>query len=402
MKNPPAKHIYLKNFQGFLHSDYSSSSLLVLATLVAIFMANGLFSEPYLQVLQHNLTLQLGPLSITETVRAWINATLMAVFFLTVGLEIKQEVALGSLSSFRQASLPVAGAIGGMAVPAAIFLLWNWNQSGVHGWAIPMATDPAFVIAILSVLRHRVPTGVRTFLIALAVVDDIGATVVIALVYNEGVHLAPLLISLIIVLLLALINKAGVKNLATYLLLGVFLWMAFLKSGIHTSIAAVILAFMVPVRSTGPILDAPLNRLERCLAPWVNYLILPVFALSNAGISFQETSLAGAFQSSIAPGVFFGLVIGKPLGIMVVSFLAVWLKVSRLPIGVHWQHMASASVLCGIGFTTSIFLASLAFEGGTQFAQSKIGILSASLVAALVGGVSILRATLAKNEVQFD
>lgn len=379
-----------QNFQGFLESDYASGSLLLLATLAAILLANGPFSEPYHQLLGHALTLHVGPLDVTETVREWINATLMAVFFLTVGLEIKQELVLGSLSSMRRAALPVAAAIDGMLTPAGIFTLFNWGQPSIIGWAIPMATDPAFAIAVPSALRSRIPIGLRAFLIAVAVVDDIGATIVIALVYHQGFLLSPLLISLAIVLLL-LINKARVQSLVPYLLLGFLLWAAFLESGIHTSVAAVILALTIPVRSKDPGRDAPLNRLAHQLAPWVNFLILPLFALSNAGISFWEVSLSAAFQSAITIGILLGLVVGKPIGIIAVSYLAVRLRAAHFPQGVRWRHVTGAGFLGGIGFTTSIFLAGLAFAGGTQFTQSKIGILTASLVAGWLGGLILWR-----------
>lgn len=363
-----------------------------MATLAAILIANGPFSEPYHQLLAHELTLHIGPLDATETVREWINATLMAVFFLTIGAEVKQELVLGSLSSVQKAALPVTAAIGGMLVPAGIYTLLNWNQPTNIGWAIPMATDPAFAIAVLSVLRNRIPVGLRAFLIAVAVVDDIGATIVIAIVYHEGFQLSPLLVSLAIVLLLLLINKAGVQSLVPYLLLGVLLWAAFLESGIHTSVAAVILALTLPIESRDPKREAPLNRLEHRLGPWVNFLILPVFALSNAGISFQEVSLSAALHSPTTIGILFGLVVGKPLGIVAVSYLAVRLRAAHLPRGVNWQRLVGAGFLGGIGFTTSIFLAGLAFGGEKHFDQSIIGILTASLVAGWLGAIILWKA----------
>lgn len=386
------------NFQGFLAGDYASGSLLLLATLVAILVANGPFSDPYRHFLERSLLLRIGPFALKETVREWINATLMALFFLSVGLEIKREIVLGSLNSLRKAALPVAGAIGGMLVPAFIYAWMNWNQPSVVGWAIPMATDPAFAIAILSVLRTRIPMGLRAFLISLAVVDDIGAIIVIALVYHEGFLLTPILISLAIVILLLLINRAGVQSLLPYLILGVFLWFAILGSGIHTSIAGVILALTIPVTSQAKELDAPLTRLEHMLAPWVNYLILPVFALSNAAISFQGISLSSILLTPVVTGLFLGLLLGKPLGIVFVSFMAVLFRAAHLPDGVRWEHLIGAGFLGGIGFTTSIFLANLAFAGDLRFGYSKIGILSASMIAAILGWLILMKIPSTEHE----
>lgn len=374
-----------QNFQVFLQSDYANGSLLLLATLAAIFIANGPWSDTYHNLLAYHLTLRVGPLEIVETAREWINKTLMAIFFLTVGLEIKQELVQGSLSSARKAALPVAGAIGGMLIPALIFVLINWNQPSIVGWAIPMATDPAFAIATLSIFRNWIPAGLRAFLVTLAVVDDIGAAIVIALVYHEGFLLIPILASLAIVILLLLINRTGVQSLFPYLLLGVFLWVAFIKSGIHTSVAGVILALIIPVSSAHAERAGPASRLENALAPWVNYFILPLFALANAGISFQESSLSAMFHNPVAIGVFLGLLIGKPIGIVAASAAAVYLGAAHLPMGVRWKHLVSAGFLGGIGFTTSVFLANLAFGNHVLFDHSKIGILSASMIAAFLG-----------------
>jgi NhaA family Na+:H+ antiporter len=375
----------LQNFQSFLNNDYAIGSLLLLATLGAILLPNGPWSDSYQVFLQHNLTLRLGPLEITENIQDWINSTLMAVFFLNVGLEIKQELVLGSLSSARKAALPVAGAIGGMIVPALVFTMFNWRQLTIIGWAIPMATHPAFAIAILSVLRNRIPAGLRAFLVTLAVVDDIGATLVIALVYHEGFSLLPILISAAIVLLLLLLNKASVRSLFPYLILGIFLWVAFMESGIHTSVAGVILALTIPVRSRHADQAGPVTRLERVLTPWVNYGILPVFALSNAGITFQGISLSAIFLTPVVVGIFLGLLVGKPMGIVAACLAVASLNLAHLPDGVRWRHLLGAGFLGGIGFTTSIFLANLAFTGDVLFDHSKIGILPASVSAAIIG-----------------
>jgi NhaA family Na+:H+ antiporter len=287
-----------------------------------------------------------------------------------------------------------------MLTPAFIYALMNWNRPSMIGWAIPMATDPAFAITILSVLRSRIPAGLRAFLVSLAVVDDIGAIVVIALIYHEGFLLPPILISLAIVILLLLINRAGVSSLLPYLILGAFLWVAFKGSGIHTSVAGVVLALTIPVRSLNQEQNVPLIRLEHALIPWVNYLILPVFALSNAGITFQDVSFATIVLTPVVPGIFLGLLIGKPLGIVLASFLAVFLRAAHLPQGVYWKHIAGAGFLGGIGFTTSIFLANLAFAGNLLFDQSKIGILTASIFAATLGWLILMKVSTAERQSQ--
>jgi len=399
-QNPQQLTLFLQTFQRFLRSDYAGGGLLLLATLAAIFLANGPFSAPYHQLLEYPLTLRVGPLQVNESAREWINSTLMALFFLSVGLEIKRELVLGSLSSARKAALPVAGAVGGMLVPALIFAFLNWQQLSITGWAIPMATDPAFAIAILTVLRNRIPAGLRAFLVTLTVVDDIGATIVIALVYHEGFVLFPALIGLVIVILLLMTNKAGVQSLLPYLLLGFFLWAAFIESGIHTSVAGVILALTIPVRARHKGQDAPLARLEHALVPWVTYLILPVLALSNAGILFQDTSLSTIFLTPLVSGIFLGLLVGKPLGITAACLAAVFLRVAHLPKGVGWTHLAGAGLLGGIGFTTSIFLANLAFTGEALFEYSKIGILPASISAAISGWLLLTMTSRTETENQ--
>lgn len=375
----------LKACRDFFGGDFGKGSLLILATLGAIFMVNGPFSESYQHILEQQLTIKVPPLDTSLAVRDWINAMLMSIFFFSVGLEIKREITSGSLHSIQKAMLPVAGALGGMIVPALIFVIFNWEKPGIVGWAIPMATDPAFVIAILAVLRKRIPAGLRAFLVTLAVVDDIGATIVIALVYHDGFNLAPALIGLGIVILLLLINRVGVQSLIPYLLLGIILWVSFIESGIHTSVAGVILALTIPMNIRHKEQVSPLEKLEHALLPWVNYLILPVFALANAGFVLQKLSISDIFLNPVVSGIFLGLLVGKPIGIITACMLAARLHIAHLPQGVRWKDLIGAGFLGGIGFTTSIFLASLAFKGDTLFEYSKLGILPASLSAAILG-----------------
>ncbi|MDZ7845226.1 MAG: Na+/H+ antiporter NhaA [Anaerolineales bacterium] len=382
--------VILKNSPDFLNSDLVSAAVLVLATLAALIAANGPTSGGYDAVFDTSLRLNFGPWDVKQTVREWANALLMAIFFFSVGLEIKQELVAGSLSSRRSALMPAAGALGGMVIPGLIFIFLNRGQETITGWAIPMATDPAFTIAILSTLRKQVPQGLRALILALAVVDDIGATIVIALVYHHGLKLSPLMIILAISSLLLLMNRAGVQRLLFYFLVGGVLWVVFLDSGIHTSVGGVLLAMMIPAEKKGEGKGSLLVDVERSLSPWIKYLILPLFAFCNAGIYLREISLIQSLQSSVFSGSFWGLVAGKPAGILLFSSLAVLLGAAHLPRGIRWSHVAGGGFLSGIGFTTSIFLAGLAFGGGSAYKQSVLAILLASSVAALVGSVILI------------
>lgn len=308
---------------------------------------------------------------------------MMAVFFLVVGLEIKRELLDGELSSRKKAMLPAIAAIGGMIVPAAIFLALNAGGAGVQGWGIPMATDIALAIGVLALLGKRIPFGLKVFLTALAIIDDIGAVIIIAVFYTVSVSWFSLGIAAALLVLLLLLNLLGIKSIAIYLLLGFGLWLALFKSGVHATIAGILLAMMIPSRS-GNGLESPLQSLERNLEPWAAYLIVPLFALANAGIRFENNPLE-SLGDPIGLGVFLGLFIGKQVGVVFFSWLAVHLRLASLPLAVSWRQMHGAACLAGIGFTMSLFISLLAFVDPGQLTVAKMGVLAGSTVSGLAG-----------------
>jgi len=432
-ENRPIDRI-LSPFQEFFQQEASSGILLIIATIIALVWANSPWAESYATLWHTNVTVSFGNFGISKDLLHWINDGLMAVFFFVVGLEIKREVLVGELASPRKAVLPIVAAIGGMVIPAGFFLLLNPHEPGQIGWGIPMATDIAFALGILSLLGNRVPLSLKVFLTAVAIVDDLGAVFVIALFYTSKIVWVSLLIGGIILILLIIMNKLGVRNLIVYAILGIGLWAAFLKSGVHATIAGVLLAMTIPVRTrinteeflshAGFFLDefrahgkasesvltnrdqraaiqaievaaehaqTPLQRLEHILHPWVGYFIMPVFALANAGIIIKSDFLS-AFAQSVTLGVMAGLIFGKQIGIFCASYLAVKLGWSDLPSGMTWTRLYGLAWLAGIGFTMSLFIAGLAFGTSDLLARAKAGILVASLVSGTVGAVILSRA----------
>jgi NhaA family Na+:H+ antiporter len=343
------------------------------------------------------LIVQVGSAGISKPLLLWINDGLMAVFFFLVGLELKREVLDGHLSSVRRALLPGFAAVGGMAVPAGIYVLFNSGDPiAMKGWAIPAATDIAFALGILSLLGSRVPPALKAFLLSVAIFDDLGAIIIIALFYSADLSLTALSVAGALVLGLAVLNRAGVRRPAAYLLLGVPLWVAVLKSGVHATLAGVMVALFIPYggakeQDTEEHSSSPLLHLEHTLHPWVAFGVLPVFALANAGVPLLDLSL----QDLIHPvplGIMAGLSLGKLLGITSLSVLAIRLGVADLPEGVRWGQIIGVALLCGVGFTMSLFIASLAFEQGGEayFGLERLGILGGSLVSGL-GGYVLLR-----------
>lgn len=362
----------------------SPNGLLLLATVIAFAWANSPWAGAYLSMLETHL--RLGPVggTLDLSLLHWVNDGLMVVFFLLVGLDLKEELLIGELSQPREAILAIFAALGGMVVPAGLYLLLNAGAPGEHGWGVPMATDIAFSLACLGALGSRVPASLKVFLMALAIVDDLGAIVVIALFYSTGVAWLPLLGAGAIVAALLVLNRLGVKHLAPYLLLGVGLWYLFLISGVHATIAGVLLAFTIPLDRSDHS-KSPLHRLARGIQPLVSRFILPVFALFNAGLS-----VAGAAFGSITGGVLLGLVVGKPIGILLFSWLAVAVGVARLPGGVTWSGVLGAGSIAGIGFTMSLFIAGLAFDNAAFFDEARLGVLAGSLVSAVIGSLLLL------------
>lgn len=368
--------------------------VLLLATLLALLWANSPWASGYLRLWQTELSIGLGNYHLTETLRHWINDGLMAIFFLLIGLEIKRELVTGELASPRRAALPLVAALGGAIVPALIYLAFNVGGSGAAGWGIPMATDPAFALGMLALLGRRIPLALRVFLTALAIVDDVVAVLVIAVVYAGGLSWPHLRIGAAILVGLVLAGRLGFHITLVYVVLGLGLWLVFLESGVHTSIAGVLLALTLPVRTalgaSGGVEGSLLARWEHGLAPWVAFGIVPIFALANAGVALGEDVLT-TLTEPVALGVLIGLVLGKQLGIVLATWLAIRLRLAVLPGTVTWRHLYGASWLAGIGFTTSLFIAGLAFGDGTLLGQAKIGILVAALVAGGGGWVTLRR-----------
>ena len=374
-----------KFFKEFFSNSQSSGILLVFCVLISLMIANSSASEGFQSFLDQSW----GPYSVS----VWINDGLMAVFFLLVGLEIKRELLDGELSNFKNASLPIFAAIGGMLVPAVIFTLFNHGTEYSKGWAIPMATDIAFSLAIISMLGKSVPSAVKVFLAALAIVDDLGAIVVIAIFYTDEIHWNYLLYSGIIVAILAVLNFLKVKKHIFYLIPGCVLWH---HSGIHATIAGVILAFCIPASKADNEEASPLEKLEHFLHIPVSYAIMPIFALANTNITFKEGMVDGLF-SNFGYGIVFGLILGKLIGINLFSFIAIKLKISSLPDKSRWVHMIGAGLLAGIGFTMSIFIALLSYKDNQDLQDSaKFAILTASVLAGFLGYL-LLKST-AKNE----
>lgn len=380
----------------FLRLEAAGGIILIAVAIVAMFMANTPLHTLYHAFL--NVPISVGVLGhvIDKPLAWWINDALMALFFLTVGLEVKRELIQGSLAGYDKAVFPAIAACGGMLAPALIYLLFNGADAVArHGWAIPTATDIAFALGVMALLGKRVPLGLKVFLLALAIIDDLGAIVIIALFYTDALSVPALGAAAALVAVLALMNRSRVAKTSLYMIVGVGLWAAILASGIHATLAGVILGFMIPLKARQG--DPLSERLEHGLHPWVAYFILPLFAFANAGVSLQGVSLGG-LTSMLPLGIATGLLIGKPLGIFTFSFLAVKLGIARLPEGVGFRQVFAVSVLCGIGFTMSMFIATLAF-GSTDAAfgvYSRLGILLGSTLAALLG-YSLLRLYLPKR-----
>jgi NhaA family Na+:H+ antiporter len=367
-------------FTEFARLEASSGVFLMAAAAAALLWANSPFADRYFGLWSVHLTVALGDSVFDHDLRHWVNDGLMALFFLLVGLEIKREIRGGELSDPRKAALPVAAALGGMLVPAGIFLLLNQGMPSARGWGIPVATDIAFALGVLALVGRRAPVSLKIFLTAYAIVDDIGAVVIIAFFYNLGLSAFWLAAGAGVLGALFLANRLGVRSLAFYGLLGLALWAAVMQSGVHPTLAGVLLAFAIPWQEG----RSPTQRLEHGLHPWVNYAVLPIFALANAGVQVDPANLSGV-ASPLGFGIMLGLVLGKPAGILLATWATVRLGVAQLPSGVRWTQIGGAAVLGGIGFTMSIFIATLGFGANGMLETAKLAIFLASGVAALAG-----------------
>ena len=431
MRAEPRESRSTSPFQEFFRTEAAGGALLVACACAALIVANSGWADAYHRLLATPIAIAAGGHLLSLTAHQWINDGLMAVFFLLVGLEIKREALAGELASPRQAALPIAAAIGGMVVPASIYFLSNGGGVESRGWAIPMATDIAFALGVLALVAPRAPNGLKIFLAALAIVDDMGAVLVIALFYTGTIAWGALGTAGLILLLLTALNVLRVRRLTPYLVLGLGLWFFVHESGVHATIAGVLLAFAIPTRTrinaeefsakarrlldhfdrteTGDLLvltskgqqeaiiglerasegvTAPLLRLEHALHGFSAYVVMPLFALSNAGVGLSGSSAGG-----VALAVILGLAIGKPLGITVAALAAVRLRLASLPEGVSWTALHGCAWLGGIGFTMSLFIATLAFDGTHVLDSAKVGILSGSILVGIVGAVVTRRGT---------
>lgn len=373
--------------RDFMRLESAGGILLLLSTLLAMLIANSPLSHFYEGLLDTTVAVQVGALEINKPLLLWVNDGLMAVFFFLIGLEIKREIVEGELSSFSQIVLPGAGAIGGMVVPAAIYAWLNWGDPvALDGWAIPVATDIAFALALLGVFGSRVPIALKVFLLTLAIFDDLAAIVIIAIFYSGDLSLNALYISVVALIVAVTMNRMGVTRTSSYILLGVILWIAVLKSGVHATLAGVLIAFCVPMRDEDG--KSPLRELEHDLHGPVAFAILPIFAFANAGLVLTDMSLAD-LAHPVTMGVVSGLLIGKPLGILFFVGLAVSLRFAQLPKNVSWLQVVAIAFACGIGFTMSLFIAGLAFEHGSgeYFGLDRLGILVGSILSALTAYV---------------
>ena len=374
-----------RRIHHFFLQDYAIGILLCIAAALAMTFANSSFAEYYDLLLSSSIRVTVGPLDLHKPLLLWINDGLMAIFFLLIGLEVKREVLEGELSTPAQVILPGIGAIGGMVVPAFIYVALNINDSiAIKGWAIPAATDIAFAVGILALLGKRVPSSLKIFLLALAIIDDLGAIIIIALFYTQDLSLLSIAIALVFLALLAFLNHRGVAKLSPYLILGTMLWVCVLKSGVHATLAGVLLAFTIPLKAVNG--GSPLKVLEHRLHGSVNFFILPIFAFANAGIELN----AEQFKSLLTPiplGIVAGLFLGKQIGVFSFCWVAVKSGLAKHPDSAHWLHMYGIAALCGIGFTMSLFISSLAFENVdiNYLISDRIGVLAGSLLSAMFG-----------------
>jgi NhaA family Na+:H+ antiporter len=404
--------------ERFMHVEAASGIILLAATAAALILANSPLSDRFLDLWQTRVGFRIGTFTMDHSLKHWINDGLMAIFFFVIGLEVKRELVLGELRDPRRAALPVFAALGGMIAPALIYLSLQWGEPGQNGWGIPMATDIAFVVGCMAVLGSRVPHGLRIMLLSLAIADDIGAILVIAIGYTDSLNLFALLLGLSGLVVTFLLARFGVRSFLVYTIVGTLVWFFFHESGVHATIAGVILGLMTPATAYvsqglfGQVLDRaseifhggsweseedrtskvlrfrqatretipPVEYLEGALHPWVGFVIMPLFAFANAGVPIEMSD----FANPVATAVGAGLMVGKPLGIVLFSALAIKIGLARLPDGVTWAAVTGAGFLAGIGFTMALFIAGLALSGEVLEA-SKVGILAASVIAAVIG-----------------
>ncbi len=413
---PPIRRV-TRALQRFIHVEAAGGVVLLACTLLALVLANSSLSSEFLSIWKIKLGLSLGAIEFSHSLKHWINDGLMAIFFFVIGMEVKRELQLGELRNARRAALPIVGAIGGMIFPAGIYLALQSGGPGMRGWGVPMATDIAFVVGCMAILGKRVPHGLRVMILSLAIADDVGAILIIAIGYTESINLLSLALGLIGIAAVIGLARVGVRRISVYVVTGALVWLAFHESGVHATIAGVVLGLLTPAKShrsptqIGNLMSriqgvfegtgrdkherpaavrevrsdiretiSPLEYLENVLHPWVAFLIMPVFALANAGVPIVLSDLTHPVAVATAAG----LVIGKPVGITLMAMFAIRIGVASLPESVTWRHILGGSALAGIGFTMALFIAGLAFEGELLDA-AKVGILGASALSAVAG-----------------
>ena len=374
-----------KPFKWFFQLEAASGLILLIAAIIALIISNSNFSDLYFKTLEQYLFIGINNFGLKLSVHHWINDLLMAVFFFFVTLEIKREFIQGELSNLKKALLPIIGAVGGMIVPALVYVVINFgNSETLNGWAIPSATDIAFSLGILSLLGSRVPISLKVFLTALAIIDDLGAILIIAFFYSGDLSISYLSLILISFIFLLILNKFGVKKFLPYLIIGTFMWFFTYKSGIHATIAGVLLASTIPHRVKDKDFSL-LIKLEHAISPYVAFLIMPIFAFANAGVSLTGLSFTSLLQP-VPLGILLGLFVGKQVGVMIFSFIAVKTGTAQMPDKSSWLSLYGVSVLTGIGFTMSLFVGNLAFVENIQYIDGvKIGVLAGSLLSTIVG-----------------
>lgn len=384
-------------WREFLRLESAGGLILAFAAVLALILANSPLADLYEQVLKANLTIMIENFGVSKPLVLWVNDGLMAVFFLLVGLELKREVMDGQLSRPDQIALPALAALGGLAVPAIIYIFINRdNPQGITGWGVPTATDIAFALAILSTLGSRVPASIKVFLTAIAIFDDLAAIIIIAVFYSSDLSTASLMAASAGILVLFILNRLGVQSLAAYLIVGIFIWLFVLKSGVHATLAGIAVAAFVPIKGTDD--HSPLRHLEHILHPWVAYAVLPIFAFANAGLPLAGIGL-DAVTGTISIGIMLGLFFGKQIGVFGMTALAIGLGIARKPEGSSWLMLYGVALLCGVGFTMSLFIGSLAFEHGgfSNIAALKVGVIVGSLVSGISGWL-ILHMCLPKSK----
>jgi NhaA family Na+:H+ antiporter len=383
--------------QQFLKLESAGGIVLCAAAAMALVLANSPLETLYTQLLDLPLAVQVGGLAVAKPLLLWINDGLMAIFFMLVGLEVKRAVVEGELSSVSNAALPVIAAIGGMAGPALVYVACNWDDTeALRGWAIPMATDIAFALGVLALLGSRVPPSLKIFLLALAIIDDLGAIIIIAVFYTAELSLVTLALAGLGVAVLVALNLAGVARRAAYMLIGVAIWVCVLKSGIHATLAGVIVGVAMPLNAVDG--SSPARDLEHALHPWIAFGVLPAFAFANAGLSLTDIGLSDLLHP-IQLGIGLGLFIGKQLGVIVSIWIATRAGLATLPEGTDWRHIYGVALLTGTGFTMSLFMGTLAFPAEAYDADVRIAVLSASVASAIFGYLVLRRASFRRSPI---